>query len=106
MEELIIVFSFAAFVCLGIYRLIRAKIEQNNGINDETFERLARAFMHHRKETEQRLQNLEAIVTEEPEHTKKTGNSHRAIELPDEEEKEKDESGPESQNNLRNMLRE
>lgn len=49
--------------------LIKSWIERDKGgYSEEDFTRLARAFMQHKKEMEQRVQNLEAIVTDdEPE---------------------------------------
>lgn len=67
MEDIIIVFivfSFAAFVCGGIYKLIRAKIDKTD-IDEDTFDRLAKAFVEYKKETNQRIQNLEAVIAEE-----------------------------------------
>ena len=60
-----IIFGFAAFVCTGVYKLISKKLHQNGEIDSETFERLARAFMQHKKEMEKRVQNLEAIIADD-----------------------------------------
>lgn len=57
-----IIFGFSAFVCLGVYKVIMAKIKQGNGINDENFDRLAKAFMQHKKEITERVQHLENII--------------------------------------------
>lgn len=68
MEDIIIVsivFGFAAFVCTGIYKLIMAKMNRNHGIDSETFERLAEAFLQHKKEMSRRVRNLEAIIANE-----------------------------------------
>lgn len=68
MEEIIaitVIFGFAAFVCTGIYKLIRAKMDRDHGIPAESFDRLARAFMQHKKEMEHRVQNLEAIIADD-----------------------------------------
>lgn len=75
-----IIFGFAAFVCTGVYKLISKKLHQNDEIDSETFERLARAFMQHKKEMEKRVQNLEAIVTDQDEK-----NSFEQIEAPEKE---------------------
>lgn len=109
MIEQLIMFGFAAFVCTGIYKLIRARIDRNNGINDETFERLARAFIQHKKETRERLQNLEAIVSDESSDTGQVTDSRQTIEIPEEEnrdEESRQRSDEGSGSNLRNMLRE
>lgn len=106
MEEIvaiITVFSFSAFVCTGIYKLIKMKIQKgNSGYDDETFERLAKAFMRHKKESEQRIQNLEAIISDDnssqPKHIEEPKGT---IEIEDNREESKSDDG-----NLRNMLRE
>lgn len=44
--------------------LIKAWINRNNASYDEEkFERLAKAFIQHKKDTDRRFQNLEAIAT-------------------------------------------
>ena len=60
-----LIFGFAAFVCFGVYKLISMKLHQNEEIDSETFERLARAFMQNKKEMEKRVQNLEAIIADD-----------------------------------------
>lgn len=67
MEDVIIVFivfSFAAFLCGGIYKLIKAKIDKTD-IDEDTFDRLAKAFVEYKKDTNQRIQNLEAIIADD-----------------------------------------
>lgn len=84
MDELLaifIVFSFAAFVCTGIYKLIKLKMESDSGIDSEAFNRLARAFMEHKKEMSKRIENLETIVIEEDEKP-----SYTELEAPKNEE--------------------
>lgn len=45
--------------------LFKTWINRNNSsIKDEAFDRLAKAFMQHKKEMEQRMQNVEAIVAD------------------------------------------
>lgn len=101
--------ALVGFIVAKITGLIKAWINRNNsGYNDEDFNRLAKAFMQYKKDTERRLQNLEAIVTEEDHTTSSTSEnkqiqeSKRSIEIDDEEEDES-QSG---NKNLRNMLRE
>jgi cysteinyl-tRNA synthetase len=63
--EVLIVFSFAAFVLSGIYRLIKMKMQSGNAeVDEETFDRLARAFIDHKKEMTKRVENLESIVAD------------------------------------------
>lgn len=101
---ILVVFSFSAFVCTGIYKLIKMKMQKDSsGYDDETFERLAKAFMKYKKDSEKRIQNLEAIIAddrnsapnqiEEPKGT---------IEIEDTQQQE----SKTDDSNLRNMLRE
>lgn len=116
-EEVIIlsiIFGFSAFVCGGIYKLIKLKISEGKGIEEEAFNRLAKAFMEYKKDTQRRLQNLEAIITDEDNasgssrNSKQIEASEKTIEIEDrdtEKEESKSKSGN-GDNNLRNMLRE
>lgn len=68
MEDIIIVsivFGFSAFVCTGIYKLIMAKMNRTYGIDSETFERFAEAFIQHKKEMNRRVRNIETIIANE-----------------------------------------
>ena len=91
--------------------LIKAWIERNKGgYDEETFNRLAKAFMQYKKDTERRLQNLEAIVTDEDNSSsgspKQLEEPHKTIEIEDTEQEEQEQSGSDSDDhNLRNMLR-
>lgn len=89
---------------------------KNSSFDEEAFDRLAKAFIKHKKESERRLQNLEAIVTdEEPKSlesnsTKKplqqNKKSSKSIEIENaESDKEKQQKESDS-GNLRNMLKE
>jgi hypothetical protein len=103
-------FALVGYLATKIIDLIKAWVNRNSsGIPEENFNRLAQAFVEHKKETLKRLQNLEAIIAEED-----SGTSTRQIEEPQktieidsddtvEEEKNKDNS---SDGDLRNMLRE
>jgi len=99
--------GLAGFIFYNIFKLIRTWMSGSSSYDDETFERLARAFMQHKKETERRLQNLEAIVTEDAEPTssskKQIEEPRKTIEIDEEEEGKEAKS---SDGNLRNMLRE
>ncbi len=49
-----------------ITELIKVWINRNDtGVNEDAFNRLAKAFMQHKKEMEQRMQNVEAIIADE-----------------------------------------
>lgn len=89
--------------------LIKSWINRNQHMyDDETFNRLAKAFTQYKKDTERRLQNLEAIVTDDernPTAEKELDKPHKTIEIEENNTKEqKSESGRNS--NLKNMLRE
>lgn len=91
----------------------------STSFDDEKFERLAKAFIQHKKETERRLQNIEAIVTDdEPKSTSSSSSKsssrklkqtqlHNQIEIDsDESEKTKKNQKESDGGNLRNMLKE
>ena len=109
MEDVLIVFIVFGFItlfCSGIYKLIRAKMDSTD-INEETFDRLAKAFVEHRKESNRRIQQLESIIDERSRSSEKEnskiGNSSSSIEV---EEKNQRASSTENSSNLRNMLHE
>ena len=113
--------SIVAIVAISkVFGLIKAWIERNNSSYDEeSFDRLAKAFIKHKKDSERRFQNLEAIVTEdEPKSSSssskkqlKEAQLHNTIEIDSdedqkEEQKEQRESKSSNSGNLRNMLKE
>ena len=86
---------------------------KEGGVPEEEFNRLARAFMDYKKNTQRRLQNLEAIISDdEPAEQAQEQESPKQIDAPNDEieiedsESVSQESQSSSQNNLRNMLRE
>lgn len=97
-----------------LINLAKKWIDRNNSsIPEEQFDRLAKAFMQHKKDTERRLQNLEVIISEgDPEKSSDTQSNSKQVEAPkqnieieDQEAEEKETQSGDS-NNLRNMLRE
>lgn len=49
-----------------VFDVIKAWINRDkSSIDEEQFERMARAFIQHKKDTERRLKNLETIVTDD-----------------------------------------
>ena len=106
--------GFLGFVIAKVTGLIKAWINRNNSsIPEEQFNRLAKAFMQHKKESEQRIKNLEAALGTQKSGSGKTSKeSSKQIEAPRQEieiedrETEKKESSNQDDNNLRNMLRE
>lgn len=106
------------FIFAKIVGLIKAWINRNNtSITEEDFDRLAQAFMEYRKDSERRIQNLEAIIADENERPPQQLSNRRerqnmapnasetntTIEIEDDEQP-KSASGNNS--NLRNMLHE
>jgi hypothetical protein len=67
-ELLFLLFS-TAIGCLILWKLfdvVRNSVNKNKtNFDDQSFDRLAKAFIKYRKETGKRLQNIEAIITEE-----------------------------------------
>lgn len=53
------------------------KKKNKNGVDEDTFDRLARAFMQHSKEMRERVKNLEAIIADDGEK-----GQHTQIETP------------------------
>lgn len=102
------------YLSAKIFGLINAWINRNNNsIPEESFNRLAKAFMEYKENTERRLQNLEAIISEEDSGSSSSSeNKSKQIEAPREpieiEDRETEEEETQSGNdtNLRNMLRE
>ncbi|MBN2731154.1 MAG: hypothetical protein JXR26_01875 [Balneolaceae bacterium] len=100
--------------------LAKKWIDRNStSFDDEKFERLAKAFIQHKKETERRLQNIEAIVTDDEPKSTSTSSSksspgelkktqlHNQIEIDSNESEETKKNQKESDGgNLRNMLKE
>ena len=84
--------------------LIKSWINRNNtSLDEETFERLAKAFVRFKKDAEQRIQSLEAIIADQDNTSgQQLEEPKGTIEIEDEEERgSKSDSG-----NLSNMLRE
>lgn len=100
------------FIIARITGLIQTWINRDKGgYDEETFNRLAKAFMQHKKDTERRLQNLEAIISDENASTSQKSERKQISEPEQTIEIEDDERQPENQKNksggdkLRNMLK-
>lgn len=97
--------------------LIKAWINRNNASYDEEkFERLAKAFIQHKKDTERRFKNLEAIIADDQPkavsaparqsgQTKEKKKERQPIEI-DSHEKSDEDRDQSGSGNLRNMLKE
>ncbi|WP_372635020.1 hypothetical protein [Fodinibius sp.] len=104
--------ALVGFIFAKIVGLTKAWINRNNtAITEEDFDRLARAFMEHRKRSERRIQHLEAIIAGEDEikapqtlseSSEKPEVSSETIEIDEEQQ----ESSGGDDGNLRNMLHE
>ena len=89
--------------------LIKSWITRNNSSYDEEkFDRLAKAFIQYKKESQRRFQNIETIITVEdadalssPKQTVKQTKSQKSIELQQDDEYEEQEA---DNGNLKNML--
>lgn len=107
--------ALVGFIVAKITGLIKSWINRNkNAIPEEEFDRLARAFIEQKKDTQRRLQNLEAIIAEEdsekaPSETKTNSkrieSAKQSIEIKDRGTGNHEKSSN-NDNNLRNMLRE
>lgn len=110
--------TFTGYVFTKIFGLVKAWIDRNNsGIHADDFNRLAKAFMKHKNDSERRIQNLEAIIADEeaeptiraPEDTDQLNTPSQSIEM-EEPSRPQNETGEENNrgndSNLRNMLRE
>ncbi|WP_441000855.1 hypothetical protein [Fodinibius sp. SL11] len=107
-------FALVGFLAAKTFGLIKTWINRNkSGVPEEEFNRLARAFMEHKKDTQRRIQNLEAIISDDED--RKTSDHEEAptqIEAPkesiefDDADEVTEDSKSSNNNNLRNMLRE
>jgi hypothetical protein len=97
-----------------LFSLAKKWIDRKNSpYSDETFDRMAQAFIKHKKETERRLQNLEAIVTDDDPAPKTRASSNKkskqkpsakTIEIDSDTSDTDQKQEPSGSGNLRNML--
>lgn len=104
-------FALVGYLAAKTFGLIKAWINRkNSSIQEEQFNRLAKAFMEYKEDTTKRIQHLEAIIANED--TEETSSDSREIEAPKEgieieANREPEQEQPQQDdNNLRNMLRE
>lgn len=98
--------GLVALIFMRITTLIKSWIDRKkSSYNTEEFDRLRKEFHQYKKNTERRIQNLEAIIAEveEEQETGALKEAEQTIELPPEEKNEEKESH--SNPNLKNMLR-
>ncbi|HLR31657.1 MAG TPA: hypothetical protein VK074_04165 [Fodinibius sp.] len=98
------------FIFAKVVGLIKSWINRNNtAITEDDFDRLAQAFMKYRQDSKRRIQNLEAIITDElgrsPDLLSSRGGqqgvSNETIEI---EEDEQRKTTNDDDGSLRNML--
>jgi len=98
------------FIFAKVVGLIKIWINRNNtAITEDDFDRLAQAFMKYRQDSKRRIQNLEAIITDElgrsPDLLSSRGGqqgvSNETIEI---EEDEQRKTTNDDDGSLRNML--
>lgn len=108
-------FALVGFLAAKTFGLIKAWINRNKGgVPEEEFNRLARAFMEHKKDSQRRIQNLEAIIAdddslENPQNVEAPNQIEapkESIEFDDSENAPEESESNGNKNNLRNMLRE
>ena len=102
------------FIIYQVSSLIKSWINRKKGGYDEkAFNKLAKAFMQYKKDTDRRLQNLEAIISDADEKEIERGSaSGGSLSEPDgtieieekEKETEQQSQSNSSQSQLKNML--
>ena len=81
MEGEVFIVTVVAIICAtGLIKAWINKEKSKSEVDKESFNRLAKAFMQHKKEMKERVENLEAIVTEEKQSSRKSNYSQ--IEAP------------------------
>ncbi|MCW9706905.1 hypothetical protein [Fodinibius salsisoli] len=101
--------ALVGFIVAKVTGLIKAWINRTNTkITEKDFDRLAKAFVEHKKDTNRRIQNLEAIISEDSSSSTSSADQIEApkqtIEIDEQEEQQESTEG--NNNNLRNMLNE
>jgi len=81
MEGEIFVITLVSIICAtGLIKAwINRQKEQQAAVDEESFNRLARAFMQHKKEMTERIQNIEAVLSDSNE---KSVDNFQQIEAP------------------------
>lgn len=101
--------GLVGLVLTGIYKLIKAKIDQGNGSAGEINPQFFKALGEFKKNTERRLANIESIVSDLEEdryRLEEDQDSIGDIEIEEEEVRSSLEKDKEDEGNLRNMLNE
>lgn len=100
--------GFAGFLFWNIFGLIKQWINRKSG-NSEINPQFFKALGEFKKNTERRLSNLEAIVSDLEEENYRLDETHETmsdIEIEEKEVRSSSNKGKDSDGNLRNMLNE
>lgn len=100
--------GLVGLVLTGIYKLIKAKIDQGNTRSGEINPQFFKALGEFKKKTERRLANLEEVVSdiEEERYRLNDSEDQGEIEIEEEEVRSTAEKQKKDDGNLRNMLNE
>ena len=101
--------GLVGLVLTGIYKLIKAKIDQGNSSSGNINPQFFKALGEFKKNTERRLSNLEEIVSDMEEERYLVDDSEKSmpeIEIEEEEVRSSSQKEKDNDGNLRNMLNE
>lgn len=56
--------GLTVYIFMNIFKLIRTWIGGNSEVDEESFNQLAKAFMEHKKEMQQRMEKVEARLSD------------------------------------------
>lgn len=83
MEEEIFILTLVIIACAtGLIKAWINRLDKKNGVDEESFNRLARAFMKHKTEMKKRVQQLETVIDEE---NNNITNDYQQIEAPEDD---------------------
>ncbi len=101
--------GLVGLILTGIYKLIKAKLDQGNRGSGEINPQFFKALGEFKKNTERRITNLEAVVSDLEEERYRLDEGEKSmpeIEIEEEEVRSSSKKEKESDGNLRNMLNE
>lgn len=101
--------GLVGLILTGIYKLIKAKIDQGNKGSSEINPQFFKALGEFKKNTERRLANIEAVVSDLEEERYRLDEGEKSmpeIEIEEEEVRSSSKKEKDSDGNLRNMLNE
>ncbi len=98
-----------SLILTGIFKLIKAKIDQDSGTREHINPQFFKALGAFKKDTERRLAHIEHITAdldEEQYRVDENRNDSEDIEIEEEEVRSSPEKGKDEDGNLKNMLSE